>query len=392
MRKSILIGWLLVLQFICSIVHASEPTLIDSVTDSLGNVQTNSWTAGEGGNWPATVDTPVIVNVGDQVTFTVNATDPEGGNLQYNFAVQPPGGSFETKQDWSTSNTWVWTVDPSEYGPAITVFIAVKDDDGSDYQGSFGGDDYTYAIYDVENPSASSPAVIDSVTDSLGNVQTNSWTAGEGGNWPATVDTPVIVNVGDQVTFTVNATDPEGGNLQYNFAVQPPGGSFETKQDWSTSNTWVWTVDPSEYGPAITVFIAVKDDDGSDYQGSFGGDDYTYAIYDVELLDSAVYTVTPTVIGEHGTIWPDDPQHVLPGDIKQHTFVITPEEGYRVNNVRTTCNGKFSWNNLFETDIMTEDCEITVEFVLSNPDDFDGNGRVDLVDAIRALQVTTGQL
>jgi hypothetical protein len=64
-----------------TIALAADPAVINSVTDSLGNVQTNSWGAGEG------------------------------------------GGSLITKQDWSTANSWVWTFDTSEYGPNVKVLV-----------------------------------------------------------------------------------------------------------------------------------------------------------------------------------------------------------------------------------------------------------------------------
>ncbi len=136
---------------ILSTASASAQAIIDEVVDSLGNVQTNSWADEGSGNWPGDVETPIIVNVGDSITFTASATDADGGALEYKFAIQPPGGSFETKQDWSASNIFTWHVDASEYGSDITVLISVRNDDGSDYMGF--SDDYTYATYDVNDPS-----------------------------------------------------------------------------------------------------------------------------------------------------------------------------------------------------------------------------------------------
>lgn len=120
--------------------HESDPAIINSVTESLGNVQTNFSGTREGGGWPTGFTTPTTVTVGDQITFTVNATDPDNDLLQYQFAIQPPGDIFEAKYDWSTSNIWTRPVDPSEFGPDVTVFIAVKNDGGNDYIVSFGGD------------------------------------------------------------------------------------------------------------------------------------------------------------------------------------------------------------------------------------------------------------
>ena len=249
----------------------TEPAIINTVTDSLGNVQTNSWATDGGGDWPASVTTPVVVKVGDKITFTVRATDPENGTLQYKF--QSPDG---TATEWSTSNTWTWTVDPSSYGKWKVLIIMVRDSDGYEYFGIGLGDDYTYAIYDVTSQNATIPAIINTVTDSLGNVQTNSWATDGGGDWPASVTTPVVVKVGDKITFTVKAADPENGTLQYKF--QSPDG---TATEWSTSNTWTWTVDPASYGKWKVLIIMVRDSDGYEHFGTGLGDDYTYAIYDV---------------------------------------------------------------------------------------------------------------
>lgn len=60
---------------------AGNPAVINSVTDSLGNVQTNSWGKNTGGAWPADVATPIILGVGDRITFNVDATDPDGRQL-----------------------------------------------------------------------------------------------------------------------------------------------------------------------------------------------------------------------------------------------------------------------------------------------------------------------
>ena len=119
---------------------------INHVTDSLGNVQTNSFAVEGHGQWPEGIVTPMVVNVGDVITFTVDATEPEGGTLEYKF-VTPSG----TTQDWSTSNTFTWTVGASDFGPMKIVYIAVRNTDGRDYMGEWNGDDYTYATYDVSD-------------------------------------------------------------------------------------------------------------------------------------------------------------------------------------------------------------------------------------------------
>ncbi len=244
----------------------------------------------------------------------------------------------------------------------------------------------TIFVY-VNAASATEPAIINSVTDSLGNVQTNSWGTGGGGGWPSGVVTPVTVTVGADITFTVDATDPGDGTLQYKFIVDSTNGGYVTKQDWSLSNTWTWAVGQSEYGQDTRVTIAVRNDDGHDYLGTEVGDDYTYATYNV---DATSYTITPEVIGENGDISPTVPQSVPQGDATRHTFTFTPDTGYSINSVYVTCNGTLS-GNTFIAAALTDDCNIAVAFEISIPGDFDGDGKVDLIDAIRALQVSSGQ-
>ena len=113
-------------------------------------MQTNSWATDGSGDWPSSVNRPVLANVGNSITFTVNATDPEKGVLQYKF--QTPDG---IATEWSTSNSWTWNVDAASYGTNKVVMIFVRDSDGFEYYGNGLGDDYTYAIYEVKPPNLS---------------------------------------------------------------------------------------------------------------------------------------------------------------------------------------------------------------------------------------------
>jgi translation initiation factor IF-1 len=311
----------------------TEPAIINTVTDSLGNVQTNSIAPEGNGNWPSSVAIPVLVKEGDKITFTVNATDPENGTLQYKF--QTPDG---TATEWSISKTWTWTVNAASYGKDKMVWIFVRDSDGYEYLGSGLGDDYTYAIYDVTSLNATGPAIINTVTDSLGNIQTNSFAPEGNGNWPSSVAIPVQVKVGDKITFTVNATDPENGTLQYKF--QTPDGVVT---EWSTSNSWTWNVNAASYGKDKMLMIFIRDSDGYEYLGSGLGDDGTYAIYDVISLNATGPAIINTVTDSLGNIqtnsfapegngnWPSSvaiPVQVKVGDKITFTVNATdPENG-----------------------------------------------------------------
>ena len=264
-------------------VHASEPALLTQVIDSLGNVQTNSWSDEENGGWPSDVDVPLSVAVGDTITFTASASDREGSVLEYRFSVQSSGGDLDgVRQDWSSDNAWEWSVTRAEFGPDTTIVIAVRDDDGLDFQGSESWDDYTYAIYDVEDPTAGPQATLIQIQDSLGNVNPNSWAVDKNGGWPNDVQRPIEIKVGDTLTFVASGFSQADRQLEYQFIVDSQIGSSQVAQPWGSSNEFEWLVGPDQYGQNITVLIAVRDDDGLNYFNSLTGDDYTYATYDVE--------------------------------------------------------------------------------------------------------------
>ena len=120
--------------------------LIDSATDSLGNVNTNSWAKGSGGDWSSGgLDASPTIYIGDTLTFTINVSNAT--NLQYRFQYQPPGGSFITIQDWSSSNVCTWTVPTDAFGQWTVANVQVRNNDGLNYLGFC--DDYTYLTYIV---------------------------------------------------------------------------------------------------------------------------------------------------------------------------------------------------------------------------------------------------
>jgi hypothetical protein len=297
-----------------------SPATLNEIHDSLGNVNTNSWTKGTGGGWSCAPTCPdLTLEKGKIITITAQASDPNDRPLEYKFSIQPPGGSFQVLQDWSSSNTLQWAVDSPYIGPNVIVAVSVRNDDGSDYQGSFMGDDYTYAIYQVFDPDTM-PAYFLEIHDSLGNVNTNSWTNGTGGSW----DVHPTLAISDVITFTAVATDPNHLPMTYKFARQNVGGSFETLQDWSPTNTYTWTVSRDDYGANVIVSIHVRNDDGLDWQGSSLGDDYTYATYQV-------LTVKETITQSGGSLYGPNADGsitlvVLPDTLSQTTTFSYTED------------------------------------------------------------------
>ncbi len=246
---------------------------ITRVSDGIGNTTYDSFGQNNMGNWK----NPTIKE-GTKLDISVTANNPNNLNLSYKFEYQPPSGSFNLLQDWSSSSTFSWTVPSSVIGKWLYVQVSVRDSD-SNYR--FGdADDYTYLTYQV-NPKDAPAKIyptISKVQDSNGNSTTNSWGKSNSAGWVSGKNRKL--NVGDTVTFTISASDPNGDPLQYQFMYQPDGGSFNVLQDWSSSKTFTWTVPEEAVGKNIFVLLGVKDNDKYLLFGD-NGDDYTYMIYDI---------------------------------------------------------------------------------------------------------------
>ncbi|MGI6741651.1 MAG: IPT/TIG domain-containing protein [Brevefilum sp.] len=269
------------------------PATITQVVDSLGNVNTDSWTKGSGGGWSCYPDCPDLeLEIGEIITFNVTASDPNDLPIEYKFSFMR-NGNITTAQDWSQDNTFVWTVTTDDVGPSNGLVIHVRNDDGHEWQGEELGDDYTYVIYKITDPNRT-PATINKVVDSLGNITTYSVNKQTGG-WSCYPDCPDLeLKVGEKVAYTVTAYDPNNLPIEYKFSYSR-GGNITTAQDWSENNTFEWIVELEDVGPSNGLVIHVRNDDGHEWQGEGLGDDYTYVIYKVIDPDRAPAIITQVV-------------------------------------------------------------------------------------------------
>jgi hypothetical protein len=132
-------------------VDSNEPLLI-SVIDSLGNIQTNSWAKGTGGDWKPELRnnsndlycSNCNIKIGDKIKFTIKANQE---NLDYKCYYEPTGGSFIEFTNWQSKNSCEWTVSNDAYGQSVHVIISIRNKNGLEYMGSGNGDDYTYLAY-----------------------------------------------------------------------------------------------------------------------------------------------------------------------------------------------------------------------------------------------------
>jgi hypothetical protein len=74
------------------------------------------------------------------------------------------------------------------------------------------------------------------------------------------------------------------------------------------------------------------------------------------------YTVTSTVPGGHGTIDPPGEQDAAYGAILQ--FLLTPDTGYRTDQVTGSCGGILS-GDTFTTNAVSTDCTVEAAFILN---------------------------
>lgn len=263
---------------------------IDRISDNLGHSNTKSIAKGN----LSTVDGGTV-HVGDKINIKTDASDPDKGKLSYIFWVQPSGGGFETRQDWSDKNSFTWTVSAHDVGENVLVIPAIKDDDKALRFGN--SDDYAYMSYRVLPAGVNNDIypTITSMTDSLGRTIT-----GSAGKSNLNGGSGVEVRVGDSITFNVTATDPNNDPISYSFYVQPSGGGFETRQDWGGSNSFTWNVTAHDVGEHVLVMPAIKDNDSYLRFGSY--DDYGYLSYNVlpAGVTGDIYPVIGSVVDSVG--------------------------------------------------------------------------------------------
>jgi hypothetical protein len=77
---------------------------------------------------------------------------------------------------------------------------------------------------------------------------------------------------------------------------------------------------------------------------------------------SWIYTVKPSVRGSGGTIDPSQPISVREGE--KTSFTLTPNPGYSIASVDSTCGGTLS-DSVFTTGHINDDCSVTAVFAIT---------------------------
>lgn len=247
---------------------------------------------------PTPVLTPIgdkIINEGQPLTFTVNATDPEGNPLTYTATNLPMGATFDP-----VTKTFTWT-------PAY------------DQAGSYPNIEFT-----VTN--GLSPVVSEDITITVNNVNRAPVLTSIGNK---------SVNEGQTLTFSIATTDPDGDALTYSATNLPTGSTFDPQ-----TRTFSWTPAYGQAGNYPNVEFTVTDD----------GSPMMLAFEDI--------TITVGHVNRAPIFSPVGPQQVLEHNTLTFTVAATDPDGDAVTFSATgmpsgatfnPATGLFSWTPGYPT-------------------------------------------
>jgi hypothetical protein len=197
--------------------------------DAAGNASTKSLTVTYSAplaltNLTANLTAPQLV--GTPITFTATATN---GTAPYSYKWWVfDGVTWTILQNWSASSTYTWTPTAanSAYRVAVWVRSANNTTDAYDNLQSNGS-----IAFPVNPASLAVPLTLTSLT----------------------ADLPSPQPAGSTITFTATAA---GGTAPYHFKwFVFDGKSWIVMQDWSTSNTWIWTAPSPNRKGRVGVWV-----------------------------------------------------------------------------------------------------------------------------------------
>jgi len=190
-------------------VH-SGITIIDGETTDLGVITVRSTT----NNAPAidAIDDAEIQEA-QAITIKVSATDADGDTLTYSASDLPAGATFD-----EVTHTFTWTPGCTQTGEYEIVFTVTDNADES---------------------ASSTETLIITVTDI---------------NCTPEIETiqDQTVTEGEEVNFTVTATDPDGDDVTYTAEDVPTGAVFN-----ETTHTFTWPTDSTDAGEYDVTFTVL---------------------------------------------------------------------------------------------------------------------------------------
>lgn len=208
--------------------YDAATTVTVTVTDDVGATNTSTLLVATTANQAPIVSSlnaamnPVGRN--GSTTVTLNASDPNGDALSYNWTVSGAGWSITPD---ATNPSQASLQAPDSYGASATVTVEVSDGYGMS----------TTANLQVSTESNSTPVIA-------------SFNAG----------TNPLVRSGS-TTLTVSASDPNGDALTYDFAV-PAGSGWMVDASTPTDAHRATLSAPDTAGSSVVVTVTVTDDTG----------------------------------------------------------------------------------------------------------------------------------
>jgi hypothetical protein len=194
---------------------------------------------------------PVLAAIGDRsvsegatLSFTVSASDVDPANtLTFSASNLPTGAAFDR-----VTRAFSWTPDHTQAGAHAGVVFTVTDD------GTPSGNDSETITITVDNVNRA--PVLGAIGDKS-------------------------VTEGDTLTFTVSATDEDGGTLTYSASNLPAGATFDP-----ATRVFSWRPGYEQSGDYPAVVFAVADAEASD------SETITIAVAD-NPVPPGFFTVTP---------------------------------------------------------------------------------------------------
>ena len=194
---------------------------------------------------------------GIPIKWTAMALDPDGDPILYMFRLKGPstGGAWQPVSAWTNDNTWNWETTAANVGNN-QVAVWVRDGKHADTENFDDQATESYQITEPQPPAQTQaePPAAETVT------QTPAVPAET-----APVNQPPVMgslmpspsspqDAGAVITWTAEASDPEGDPLQYTFLLDG-----QPRVDWSPNPSWTWSTSAGDVG---THGIEVKVQDG----------------------------------------------------------------------------------------------------------------------------------
>ena len=191
-----------------------------------------------------------------------HGADPDGDTILYMFRLKGPstGGVWQPVSGWSKDNTWNWDTTAANVGNN-QVAVWVRDGKHADAENFDDQATESYQITEPQPPVQTAPTPTEPPAAETGQVTQMPAAPAE----TAPVNQPPVMgsltpspsspqDAGAVITWTAEASDPEGDPLQYTFLVDG-----QTRADWSPNPSWTWSTSAVDVG---THSIEVKVRDG----------------------------------------------------------------------------------------------------------------------------------